>query len=143
MPREKGVQNYMVYKGMIKINGTWIPTPADFTFNVEDIDSEAFRTQDGVTHRKRIGKVIKLNCKWDIVPDTQEYYDFFNLLDNLPEFVTVQFPHPNGTKNYTTTMYRGKPLNSRMRSYNNEKTGKISKWRDTSVNFIERGATKY
>ncbi len=143
MPREKGVQNYMVYKGMIKINGTWIPTPADFTFNVEDIDSEAFRTQDGVTHRKRIGKVIKLNCKWDIVPDTQEYYDFFNLLDNLPEFFTVQFPHPNGTNNYTTTMYRGNPLTSSMRSYYNEKTGKISKWRDTSVNFIERGATKY
>lgn len=131
----------MVYKGMLKVNGTWIPTPAEFTFNTEDIDAEAFRTQDGLTHRKRIGKVAKLNCKWSIIPDTQEYYDFFNLMDNLPEFFTVQFPHPNGTI-YTTTMYRGNPLTAPMRSYYTE-DGHISKWRDTTVNFIERGAVKY
>ena len=133
----------MTFRGMIKINGTWIPTPATFTFNVEDIDSEAFRTQDGVTHRKRIGKVIKLNCKWDIIPETQEYYDFFNLLDNLPEFFQVQFPHPNGNNEYRTVMYRGNPLTSTMRSYWDESTGKVSKWRDTTVNLIERGAVKY
>ncbi len=133
----------MVYKGMIKVNGHWIPTPAEFTFNTEDIDSEAFRTQDGVTHRKRIGKVIKLNCKWSIVPDTDEYYDFFDIMDNLPEFFTVQFPHPNGTNDFQTTMYRGNPLTAVMRSYYDETTGKISKWRDTSVNFIERGAVAY
>lgn len=133
----------MTYKGMIKINGVWIPTPATFTFNVEDIDSEAFRTEDGVTHRKRIGKVIKLNCKWDIIPDTQEYYDFFNLMDNLPEFFPVQFPHPNGNNSYTTTMYRGNPLTASMRSYYDEATGKVSKWQETSVNLIERGATRY
>lgn len=133
----------MTYKGMIKINGVWIPTPATFTFNVEDIDSEAFRTEDGVTHRKRIGKVIKLNCKWDIIPDTQEYYDFFVLMDNLPEFFPVQFPHPNGNNSYTTTMYRGNPLTTSMRSYYDEVTGKVSKWQETSVNLIERGATRY
>lgn len=133
----------MIYKGMIQINGTWIPTPADYTFSVEDIDSEGFRTQDGILHRKRIGKVIKLQCKWNIIPDTQEYYDFFNLMDNLPEFFTVKFPHPNGTNQYTTTMYRGNPLQTQMRSYYDEGTGNISKWRDTSVNLIERGATQY
>lgn len=133
----------MTYKGMIKVNGSWIPSPATFTFNVEDIDSEAFRTQDGVTHRKRIGKVIKLNCKWDIIPDTQEYYDFFNIVDNLPPFFEVQFPHPNGNNEYKTTMYRGNPLTASMRSYWDEKAGKVSKWKDTSVNFVERGATAY
>lgn len=133
----------MTFRGMIKLNGTWIPTPATLTFNVEDIDSEAFRTQDGVTHRKRIGKVIKLNCKWDIIPDTEQYYEFFNLLDNLPEFFPVQFPHPNGDNAYTTVMYRGNPLTAVMRSYWDEKTGKVSKWRDTTVNLIERGAVKY
>lgn len=133
----------MTYKGMMKVNGSWIPTPATFTFNVEDIDSEAFRTQDGVTHRKRIGKVIKLNCKWDIIPETQEYYDFFKIIDNLPPFFEVQFPHPNGNNAYKTTMYRGNPLTASMRSYWDEKNGKVSKWKDTSVNFIERGATAY
>ena len=133
----------MTYKGMMKVNGSWIPTPATFTFNVEDIDSEAFRTQDGVTHRKRIGKVIKLNCKWDIIPETQEYYDFFKIIDNLPPFFEVQFPHPNGNNAYKTTMYRGNPLTASMRSYWDEKNGKVSKWKDTYVNFIERGATAY
>lgn len=133
----------MTFRGMIKLNGTWIPTPATLTFNTEDIDSEAFRTQDGVTHRKRIGKVIKLNCKWDIIPDTEQYYEFFDLLDNLPEFFPVQFPHPNGNNTYTTIMYRGNPLTVTMRSYWDENTGKVSKWRDTTVNLIERGAVRY
>lgn len=129
--------------GMIKVNGTWISSPAEFTFNVEDIDSEGFRTKNGKTHRKRIGKVIKLNCKWSIVPDTSEYYAFFTIMDNLPEFFEVVFPHPNGTNEYTTTMYRGNPLSASMRSYFNETTGKISKWKDTSVNFIEQEAKSY
>lgn len=132
----------MVYKGLLKINGTWIPSPATLTFSVEDLDAEGFRTQDGTIHRKRIGKVDKLQCKWDIVPETQEYYDFFNVLDNLPEFFTVQFPRPDGTIK-TTTMYRGNPLQTQMRSYWNEKEGKVSKWRDTTVNFIERKAVQY
>lgn len=133
----------MVYNGMIKINGNWIPTPATFNFNVEDVDSEAFRTNDGKAHRKRIGKVIKLNCKWDIIPDTQTYYDFFNIMDNLPEFFPVQFPHPNGTNNYTITMYRGNPLTASMRSYYDENTGKVSKWKETSVNLIQQEAVTY
>lgn len=132
----------MVYKGMITINGVQIPTPAEFTYTVEDLDAEGYRTQDGVLHRKRIGKVSKLQCKWSIVPDTQEYYDFFDLLDNLPEFFTVTFPHPNGTNNYSEVMYRGNPLQAPMRSYYLE-DGHISKWKDTSVNFIGREAVAY
>lgn len=131
----------MVYKEMIKVNGTWIPTPAEFTFSVEDVDSEAFRTLDGMLHRKRIGKVNKLQCKWSIVPDTQEYYDFFNVMDNLPEYFTVQYPHPNGDNTYTEVMYRGNPLQTQMRSYWVD--GHISKWRETSVNFIGREAVAY
>lgn len=132
----------MVYKGMITINGTQIPTPAEFTYSVEDLDAEGYRTQDGLLHRKRIGKVGKLHCKWSIVPGTQDYYNFFNLLDNLPEYFTVVFPHPNGTNNYSLTMYRGNPLQTQMRSYWTD-DGHISKWRETSVNFIGREAVAY
>ena len=138
---ERG-RNCMVYKGMIKVNGTWIPTPATFTYSVEDIDAEAYRTQDGVLHRKRIGKVSKLQCKWSIVPDTQEYYAFFDLLDNLPEYFPVQFPHPNGNNTHTEIMYRGNPLQAPMRSYWTD-DGHISKWQETSVNFIGREAVAY
>lgn len=132
----------MVYKGMIRVNGTWIPTPADFTYSVEDLDAEGYRTQDGVLHRKRIGKVSKLQCKWSIVPDTDEYYAFFDLLDNLPEYFNVTFPHPDGTNMHTEVMYRGNPLQAQMRSYWTD-DGHISKWRDTSVNFIGREAREY
>ncbi len=131
----------MVYKGMIRVNGTMIPTPATYTYSVEDVDAEGYRTQDGLMHRKRIGKVSKLQCRWSIIPDTQEYYDFFNLLDNLPEFFPVTFPHPNGSL-VTETFYRGNPLQAPMRSYWVE-DGHISKWQDTSVNFIGREAVAY
>lgn len=131
----------MVYKGMIQVDGTWVPTPAEFTYSVEDLDAEGYRTQDGMLHRKRIGRVSKLQCKWSIVPDTQEYYDFFNLLNNLPEYFEVSYPHPDGTR-VTETMYRGNPLQAPMRSYWVE-DGHISKWQETSVNFIGREAVAY
>ncbi len=131
----------MVYKGMIQVDGTWIPTPAEFTYSVEDLDAEGYRTQDGMLHRKRIGRVSKLQCKWSIVPDTQEYYDFFDLLNNLPEYFEVSYPHPDGTR-VTETMYRGNPLQAPMRSYWVE-DGHISKWQETSVNFIGREAVAY
>lgn len=131
----------MVYKGMIQVDGTWVPTPAEFTYSVEDLDAEGYRTQDGMLHRKRIGRVSKLQCKWSIVPDTQEYYDFFDLLNNLPEYFEVSYPHPDGTR-VTETMYRGNPLQAPMRSYWVE-DGHISKWQETSVNFIGREAVAY
>lgn len=132
----------MVYKGMIQVNGTWIPTPAAFEYSTEDRDTEGFETTDGTVHRHRVGKRGKLTCSWDIVPDTQEYYDFFRLLDNLPEFFPVSFPYPDGTRK-TLQMYRGNPLSASMRSYWNEGSKKISKWKDTKCNFIEQYARKY
>ena len=101
----------MVYKGMLRVNGTWIPTPAEFTYSVEDLDAEGYRTQDGVLHRKRIGKVSKLQCKWSIVPDTQEYYDFFDVMDNLPEYFSVTYPHPAGRKRNRNILQR-QPITS-------------------------------
>lgn len=128
----------MMYKGMLCINGVWIPTPASFDFSVEDLESYANRTADGLMHRTRIGKKIKLQCSWPFILGTREYYSFFDLLDNLPMFFPVIFPHPNGNNRYTMEAYRGNPLSASMRSYYDTATGKISIWKDTKVNFIER-----
>lgn len=46
----------MVYKGMLKINGIWVPTPTTFDFSTEDLEDEAFRTADGLMHRQRVGE---------------------------------------------------------------------------------------
>lgn len=100
----------MVYKGLLKINGTWILTPATLDYQIEDLDTEdgTFQSTDGTVHRSRVGKRGKLICTWDFTPDTDEYYAFWNLLDNLPEFFPVDFPYPNGTRQ-VFQMYRGNP----------------------------------
>lgn len=76
----------MVYKGMLKINGIWVPTPTTFDFSTEDLEDEAFRTADGLMHRQRVGKKIKLACAWQVIPESDEYYSLVSLLDGLPEF---------------------------------------------------------
>lgn len=131
-----------VYKGLLQINGTWIPTPATLEYSIEDLDTDGFQSTDGTVHRNRVGKRGKLTCTWDLVPDAEEYYKFWDLLDSLPQFFPVNFPYPDGTRK-TLSMYRGNPLSATMRSYYSEGTHKISKWKDTKCNFIEQYARKY
>lgn len=128
----------MAYKGMLKINNIWVPTPTTFDFSTEDLEDEAFRTADGLMHRQRVGKKIKLTCVWQVIPESNEYYSLVSLLDGLPEFFPVQFPHPNGNNNYVITAYRGNPLSTSMRSYYDNGKKKISYWKNLKVNFIER-----
>lgn len=128
----------MTYKGMVCINGTWIPTMAELDFSVEDIDIDSGRTADAKMHRKRIGKKIKLSCGWDYIPDTQEFYNLFNLLDNLPEYFTIVFPHPNGNNKYQIEAYRGNPLTTKMLVFREINNQKKSLWTGLKINFIER-----
>lgn len=120
---------------MITINGITLPVPSQFDFSTEDVDAEAFRTTDGLMHRQRMGSKIKLTVTWNALPGSVEFAELVRLLDNLPEFFTLQFPHPiGGTK--TITAYRGNPLSVSMRRYLSD--GQMALWQNLKVSFIER-----
>lgn len=122
----------------MQVNGIWLPCPAQLDVNTEDLDIDSFRTTDGLMHRQRISKKIKLSVSWNVIPQSNEFYSLYQVLDNLPEFFTVTFPHPNGNNFYSITAYRGNPLSVSMRSFYNTENGNISKWQNLKVNFIER-----
>ena len=129
----------MIYKGMLKVNGVWIPSPTTFDFAVEDLDLEAFRTADGLMHRQRIGSKINLSCTWEEIPEPAEFYELVELLNSLPEFFPVQFPHPNGDNAYVMTAYRAASMTTPMRGYYYDRqAGKISTWHGLKTKFIER-----
>lgn len=120
---------------MITINGTMLPVPSQFDFSTEDVDAEAFRTTDGLMHRQRTGSKIKLTVTWNALPGAAEFAELVQVLDNLSEFFTLQFPHPTGgTK--TITAYRGNPLSVSMRRYLSG--GQLTLWQNLKVSFIER-----
>lgn len=127
----------MVCKGMVQVNGIWIPTPASLKVGVKQLDTSGHRTQDGLLHRNMIGRKKTIDCVWSIIPDTDEYYAFFRIMENLPEFFPFVYPHPNGNNYTSITAYVG-DISATMLSYWNKGDRKVSRWRDTSANFIER-----
>jgi len=128
----------MKYPGEMKVNGVWLPSVTTFDFSTEDLDLDAFRTTDCLMHRQRAGKKIKLSCAWQIIEDNDDYKETFNVLDNLPEYFLMQFPHPGGNLAFEITAYRG-PMSTSMKTfYWNRQNHKLALWQNLKTNFIER-----
>ena len=115
----------------IKINGVYIPTPASFDWQMSDLDVDTERSASGYLIRERIRSGIrKITFNWNAF-DMQKFYDFINILDDLPSEFDVTYPDANG-KLVTKTMYRG-DVTSNMYMYRNSQ----SKWKDLKTSFIE------
>lgn len=128
----------MKYQGEIKVNGVWLPSVTTLEFSTEDLDLDAFRTSDALMHRQRVGKKIKLGCAWQIIEDNDDFKETFNVLDNLPEYFKLVFPHPGGNLSFEVTAYRG-PLSTSMKTfYWDKENHKLALWQNLKTNFIER-----
>lgn len=129
---------------MLKVNGVWLPPASSFDVNVDDLDEEAFRSADGALHRTRIGKAITVNCTWEIIPNTNEFYKLYNLLDNMSALGNrLQFPHPNGKNDFIISCYRAAKMKVNMRSYYDYGNHRISEWKGLTATFIEDSVTAY
>jgi len=128
----------MKYKGEVKANGVWLPSVTTLDFSTEDLDLEAFRSTDGLLHRQRIGKKIKLGCAWQIIQDDADFEETFNVLDNLPEYFPLVFPHPGGNLSFEITAYRG-PMSTSMKTfYYDRQNHKLAFWSNLKTNFVEQ-----
>lgn len=128
----------MKYIGEIKVNGVWLPSTTTLDFSTEDLDLEAFRSTDGLLHRQRVGKKIKLSCAWQIIEDDSDYRETFNVLDSLPEYWQLIFPHPGGNLAFEITAYRG-PLSTSLKTFHYDRQNhKLASWSNLKTDFIER-----
>lgn len=71
------------------INGNYVKTPTSYTWDEQDISqSDAGRTEDGLMHKKRIRRAVKLNLDWKNIT-LQEASDILKLFEN--EYLKVVY----------------------------------------------------
>lgn len=121
--------------GMFIINGTPVPIPDQYEVKQTDVDDSAFRDAATATdHRHRIATKTKLACGWTMFGDYREGQELYRLLDNLPEYFRVTYPHPDGSQR-TITAYRSAELSAKMYSVVGNRS---SAWKQIKCSFVEQ-----
>jgi hypothetical protein len=116
----------------IKINGIYVPTPASFDWQMSDLDASSERSAAGLLIREPVRRgVRKISFNWNVLKDMQKFYDFINMLDNLPAEFELEYPDANGNL-VTKIMYRG-DVTANMYKYANNK----GHWKGLRTSFIE------
>lgn len=115
---------------MIKVNGTKIPTPSEFTVDIADIDGESNRNAKGELIRDRIAVKRKLNMNWKALSPA----DMKTLLNAVSGvFFTVEYPDPMTGGLNSITAYVGDRSAPMYRNID----GNIL-WEGLSMNFIQK-----
>ena len=93
------------HKNMLKVDNVWVKSPSSMTVHIQDISrSNAGRTEDGLMHKERIARKVKIDLQWSnpSPEDAQAILSAF-----APEYVQVQFVHPLTNTATTKTFYSG------------------------------------
>lgn len=55
----------MDFSEFLKVDGTTLPIPSAYNFDIEDLSSEATgRTLDGIMHKDVVGVKVYIQCSW-------------------------------------------------------------------------------
>lgn len=114
-----------------KINGTAIPTPSEYGFDIEDLSSEkSGRTLDGVMHKDVVSVKDIYTCTWKKLGWT-EAAALLKLVDGKTKITLTYFDprYPNEPK--VNKFYVGK-RQGKANNLNNPK----NTWKDVTFQFI-------
>lgn len=83
------------------------PPCSNFKIKYADVDKEGSGRNEltGEMFRERIGYYVSIEMKWDLIPNSAEYIEWYEILTHLPPFFNCNFLMPNGKK-ITKKMYR-------------------------------------
>lgn len=115
---------------MIKINGTEIPTPSNYTVGIMDISSNAERTASGIMIRDIVATKRKLELSWNHLAK-EEVSKLLNLVSGA--FFRVEYIDPEANAKKTGTFYCGDRTVGAL-DYRN---GNI-RYKDIKFNLVER-----
>lgn len=93
------------HKNMLKVDNVWVKSPSSMTVHIQDISrSDAGRTEDGLMHKERIARKVKIDLQWSnpTPAETAQILTAFS-----PEYFNVQFVHPLTNTTVTKTFYSG------------------------------------
>lgn len=117
---------------ILKINGSSVPNPSEFSISYVDFSSsEAGRTQTGKMVKDVIAKKVSLQCKWN----TLNWTDASTLLQAVEDeiFMTVRYPDAKAGGYITKTFYVGDRSAPAIMLANGKEY-----WDGISFSFIER-----
>ncbi len=122
----------MIARKPFMIDGTPIPTPSEYTFNVEDLSSQnTGRTLDGMMHKDVVAVKDTYDCTWKKL-SWQDAADLLNAINAKEQF---SFTHadPRVPGQFVTgTYYVGKRSSVALNLNNNSNT-----WHDIKMTFIQ------
>lgn len=122
----------MIARKPFKIDGVAIPTPSEYTFNVEDLSSQnTGRTLDGVMHKDVVAVKDTYDCTWKRL-SWQDAADLLNAINAKEQF---SFTHadPRVPGRFITGIYYvGKRSSVALNLNNNSNT-----WHDIKMTFIQ------
>lgn len=122
----------MIARKPFKIDGVAIPTPSEYTFNVEDLSSQnTGRTLDGMMHKDVVAVKDTYDCTWKRL-SWQDAADLLNAINAKEQF---SFTHadPRVPGRFITGIYYvGKRSSVALNLNNNSNT-----WHDIKMTFIQ------
>lgn len=122
----------MFAKKPFKINGVAIPTPSEYTFDVEDLSSQnTGRTLDGTMHKDVVAVKDTYTCTWKKL-SWQDAADLLNAIDAKEQF---SFTHadPRRPGRFVTGIYYVGKRSSVAMNLNDDK----NTWKDIKMTFIQ------
>jgi hypothetical protein len=122
----------MIAEKPFKINGVAIPTPTEYTFDVEDLSSQnTGRTLDGRMHKDVVAVKDTYTCTWKKL-SWQDAADLLNAINAKEQFTfTHADPRVPGTF-ITGEYYVGKRSSVALNLRDDKNT-----WKDIKFTFIQ------
>ena len=87
------------YDPVISVDGVALPVcPSLYSWEEEDLsDKDAGRSEDGMMHKNRIGKIRKISLEWQNLP-IHKMYKILRMFS--PEYFTVVYIDPSTDPNH-------------------------------------------
>lgn len=117
--------------GLFKINGTSIPTPSEYGFDIEDLSSDkSGRTLDGIMHKDVVAVKDIYTCLWKKLSWTDTAF-LLNLVDGKTQ-ITLSYVDPRyPNRVLVNRFYVGKRAGKANNLNNPSNT-----WKDVTFQFI-------
>lgn len=109
-----------------------VPVPTDLNWELNDVDKNSGRNDNGDMMREVVGKKLKLSLKWSIVEGTESFKIFYRWAKNLPPFFYMEWLDP-GDEIVTFECYSSKISGSELYEGNDMRV-----WQDVSFNATGR-----
>lgn len=118
----------------------YAPPCTSYKVSQADIDKAGSGRNEltGVMYRERVGKFYKIDASWDIIPDSDQFKYWYNVLTHLPPKFTVQFTTPT-KETISREFYRSSDISNDAYMVNEE----YNMWRNLSVSFTQWDIDEY